>query len=120
MQRGHWKRDCRSWSLYEASFGEECGLPFNGPRLFCRWLSSRGCVGAGLEAGEFRLPAAAAMAALRTCGNVGLMPQDWHGGSGVLAFAVAGSKLGGTGLENEQITQTQVALLGWGVFAPPI
>lgn len=38
------------------------------------------------------------------------MPQARHGGIGVDAFAVAGSKFEGTGLENEHIGQTQVAL----------
>lgn len=40
------------------------------------------------------------------------MPHARHGGSGVWAFAVAGSKFDGTGLENEQIGHTQVALVG--------
>ena len=44
------------------------------------------------------------------------MPQAWQGGSGVLAFADAGSKLEGTGLEKVQMTQTQVALLGGGAL----
>jgi hypothetical protein len=38
------------------------------------------------------------------------MPHARHGGNGVRAFAVAGSKLDGTGLEKEQIGQTHVAL----------
>lgn len=42
------------------------------------------------------------------------MPQARHGGSGVLAVAVAGSKLEGTGFEKLHITQTQVAAVaGW-------
>lgn len=49
------------------------------------------------------------MAALTTWTNGGLMPQARHGGSGVLAFDTAGSKLDGTGLENEHIGQIQVA-----------
>lgn len=38
------------------------------------------------------------------------MPHARHGGSGVRAFAVAGSKFDGTGLEKEHIGQTHVAL----------
>jgi len=38
------------------------------------------------------------------------MPQARHGGSWVYDFAVAGSKLDGIGLENEQMGHTQVAL----------
>lgn len=37
------------------------------------------------------------------------MPQARQGGRGVDAFAIAGSKLEGTGLENEHIGQTHVA-----------
>jgi len=40
-----------------------------------------------------------------------LIPQARHGGKGVWAFAVVGSKFDGTGLEKVQIGQTQVALL---------
>lgn len=86
--------------------------------LVGRWLSCNGDAGAGLVAGELRLPDAAAIAAFRTCGSAGLMPQDWHGESGVLALAVAGSKLAGTGLEKEHMTQTHVALFDCGVFVP--
>lgn len=46
------------------------------------------------------------------------MPQLKHGGRIMFLFAVTGSKFEGTGFENEQITQTQVALLGLGVLAP--
>jgi hypothetical protein len=38
------------------------------------------------------------------------MPHAKHGGSGVLALAVAGSKFEGTGLEKVHIGHTQVAL----------
>jgi hypothetical protein len=54
------------------------------------------------------------MAALRTWVKVGLIPHARHGGSGVWTFAVAGSKLDGTGLENVQMVHTQVAVLGGG------
>lgn len=40
------------------------------------------------------------------------MPQARHGGKGVFALAALGSKFEGTGLENEQIGQIQVALKG--------
>lgn len=49
------------------------------------------------------------MAAFSTCVNAGLIPHAKHGGSGVCAFAVAGSKFEGTGFEYVHIVQTQVA-----------
>ena len=52
----------------------------------------------------------AAIADLTKWTSGGLMPQARHGGSWVYDFAVAGSKLDGIGLENEQIGHTQVAL----------
>lgn len=51
------------------------------------------------------------MAALRTWARVGLIPHAKQGGSGVCAFAVAGSKLEGTGFEKLQMVQTHVAEL---------
>ena len=58
------------------------------------------------------------MAAFSTCGKEGLTPQVTHAGRGVFEFAAAGSKLAGTGLENEQIVQTHVAALGLEVPDP--
>lgn len=52
----------------------------------------------------------AAIAALTTCTNGGFIPHARHGGNGVRAFAVAGSKFDGTGFEKEHIGHTQVAL----------
>lgn len=52
---------------------------------------------------------AAAIAAFRTVANGGLIPQARHGGSGAEELAVAGSKLEGTGFENEQIGHIHVA-----------
>lgn len=49
------------------------------------------------------------MAAFSTWIKAGLMPHARHGGRGVCAFAAAGSKLEGTGLEKVQIVQTHVA-----------
>lgn len=57
---------------------------------------------------------AALIAALSTVASGGLMPHARHGGRGVFAVAVAGSKLDGTGLEKEHIGQTQVAFTGLG------
>ena len=54
------------------------------------------------------------IAALTTCTSGGLIPQARHGGSGVCAFAVVGSKFSGTGFEKEQIGQIQVAFLAFG------
>lgn len=42
------------------------------------------------------------------------MPHARQGGTGVDGVAVVGSKLEGKGLENEQIGQIQVALIGFG------
>lgn len=52
----------------------------------------------------------AAKAAFTTSNSGGFIPQARHGGSGVRALAVAGSKLEGTGLEKEHIEHTHVAL----------
>jgi len=60
------------------------------------------------------LLAALEIVAFRTCASVGLMPQARHGGSGVWALAVVGSKLEGTGFEKLQMVQTQVAVLAEG------
>lgn len=57
---------------------------------------------------------AALIAALRTVVNGGLMPHARQVGKFVAALAVAGSKLDGTGLENEHMGQIQVALIGFG------
>ena len=54
------------------------------------------------------------MAAFSTCVRVGLMPHARHGGNGVCAVAVVGSKLEGTGLEKLQMTHTQVAAVTGG------
>jgi len=58
------------------------------------------------------------MAAFNTCGKDGFIPQFKQGGMDMFEFAVPGSKLEGTGFENEQIVQTHVALLGLGVLDP--
>lgn len=49
------------------------------------------------------------------------MPHARHGGIGVFSFEVEGSKLDGTGLENEHIGQIQVAfgdIRGAGLLLP--
>lgn len=56
----------------------------------------------------------APIAALRMVVSGGLIPHARQGGKSVAALAVAGSKLVGTGLENEQMGQIQVALIGFG------
>lgn len=50
-----------------------------------------------------------AIAALSTCVSEGLIPHARQGGNGVWAFANAGSKFDGTGLEKLQMVHTQVA-----------
>jgi hypothetical protein len=52
-----------------------------------------------------------AIAAFNTCVNAGFIPQARHGGNGVCAVAVVGSKLDGTGLGKLHIVQTHVAVL---------
>ena len=47
-----------------------------------------------------------------------MIPQLRQGGTDIFGVAVAVSKLDGTGLENEQIVHTHVALLGLGVLRP--
>lgn len=54
------------------------------------------------------------IAALSTWLNVGLMPHARHGGKGVWALAVVGSKFEGTGFEKLQIVQTHVAIEATG------
>lgn len=63
---------------------------------------------------------AAAIVAFNTIVSGGLMPQARQGGSGVEAVAVAGSKLEGTGFENEQMGQTHVAFTFWCVDGIPV
>lgn len=53
--------------------------------------------------------AALEMAALSIKANGGLIPHAKHGARGVNSLAAMGSKLDGTGFENVQIEQTQVA-----------
>ena len=48
------------------------------------------------------------MAAFSTSGYGGFIPQARHGGNGNESVAMVGSKLEGTGFENEQIGQTHV------------
>jgi hypothetical protein len=50
------------------------------------------------------------IAALTRCTSGGFMPHARHGGKGVRALAVEGSKLEGTGFEKEQMGHTHVAL----------
>lgn len=77
----------------------------------CTGLSSRNAPGVGR--GESRL-VAALIEAFNTVVNGGLMPHARQGGKCVAVVAVAGSKLDGTGLENEHIGQIHVALAGLG------
>ena len=78
--------------------------PFNGPEFPV-------AASLGGSAGACRFDMAA-MVALSTWTSGGLMPHARHGGRGVRAFAVVGSKLEGTGFEKEQMGHTQVALSG--------
>ena len=79
------------------------------------WLNSvGGCDGGAKRDGEAELGClllALDMVALSTCVRVGLIPHARHGGKGVWAFAVVGSKLDGTGFGKLQMVHIQVAVL---------
>lgn len=81
------------------------------PSELSRRVAGDDCAAAALPAGRFDM---AAIAALVTCTSGGLIPHARHGGKGVLAFAVAGSKFDGTGFEKEHIGQIQVAFVSLG------
>jgi len=115
VHRGHWK---------EASGSDVCGEEFvrgagvgEGDPETLTWAalnsnSGLGRTGKGVwRAGPGCLLVAFEIAAFRTWVRVGLMPQARHGGSGVWALAVEGSKFDGTGLEKLQMVQTHVAVL---------
>lgn len=71
----------------------------------------------GVTAGSVKgLPrlVAAFIAAFNIVVSGGFIPQARHGGIGVALVAVEESKFEGTGLENEHIGHTQVALTGFG------
>jgi len=57
------------------------------------------------------------MAALSIVAKGGLIPHVKQGGIGKASFAVEGSKLEGTGFENEHIGQTHVPVATGGVIA---
>lgn len=108
VHRGHWN---------EASGSGLPGAPPDAPT--CDGEDSEaglGRTGSGVCSAGLpgRRLAALDMAAFRTCVRVGLMPHARHGASGVCAFAVAGSKLEGTGFEKLQIVQTHVAVAAGG------
>lgn len=110
MHRGHWNEASGSEVLGGLLRADGVSLPPTPPPtkpVFA--VSSRGRSGSG--ATTCCLLVALLMAALSTWVKAGLMPQARHGGSGVCAFAEAGSKLDGTGFEKLQIVQTQVAEL---------
>ena len=71
-----------------------------------------------MSVSEGRRPAASAIAALRIWGKDGLIPQFKQAAIGMLELAVDGSKLVGTGFENEHIVHTHVAVLGLEVLGP--
>lgn len=93
-------------------------------------LSGRAKFDTSAGEGDERL-LAFVIAAFSTCAKVGLIPQARHGGRGVWAFAAAGSKFEGTGLEKLHMVQTHVADVtgsggslgepsGWGEAAEPL
>lgn len=71
------------------------------------------CEGLGFDI-EGSVLVAALIAAFRTVVYGGLIPQAKHGGKWEDAAGAAASKFDGTGFENEQIGQIQVAFIGLG------
>jgi len=108
VQRGHWN-DASGSVPRGDEFRVRSSLDENSVAGFGR--TGKGVCRAGVLG--WRL-VALEMAALRTWVRVGLMPQARHGGSGVWALAVVGSKLEGTGFEKVQMVQTQVAVVAGG------
>lgn len=102
--------------------GHDKELPWVSERVDCGSATdtptcsdSDGFVGeTGFKLLGFRFEAAA-MVAFKMMVSGGLIPHARQGGRGVEAVAVAGSKLEGTGLENEQMGQTHVAFRLWEV-----
>lgn len=98
--------------FWKVHLGHDSIDPVEGVETVAPFLLS---FGGGPGAGLLEM---AAIAALTTCTVGGLIPQARHGGIGVRE-ASAGSKLDGTGLEKEQIGQTQDAVIdgaGAGLF----
>ncbi len=95
VQRGHWKP-----SVF---------VEFGGGELICNELRLPILPSPGFDC---RL-AIFDIAAFRTSVRAGLIPQARHGGNGVCAVAVVGSKLEGTGLGKLHIVQTHVAVVAW-------
>lgn len=119
VHRGHWKEASGSDVLRAGLGCEAPGAVDPEPSLI--WVPPRSDTGLGRTgrgawsaAPPVCRPTAAEMAALRTWVRVGLMPHDRHGGSGVWALAVEGSKLEGTGFEKLQIVHTHVVALAGG------
>lgn len=105
MHRGHWNEESGSdilGGLLRAA-GDPL-LPAADPAL-PDW--PRGRIGRG--DGTACLLVALLIAAFNTWVRAGLIPQARHGGRGVWAFAVEGSKFDGTGFEKLHIVQTHVA-----------
>jgi hypothetical protein len=86
--------------------------------LVVGWPELWATTGDATELGKKSRLVTALIAALRTVVNGGLIPHARQGGKCVVALAVAGSKLDGTGLENEHMGQIQVALIGFGDDKP--
>lgn len=114
VHRGHWK-DASGSEVRGEELLPLIGVEGDAGSLTWAALSSNcdlGRTGKGVyRAGPGCLLAAFEMVAFKTWVSVGLMPQARHGGRGVWALAVEGSKFDGTGLEKLQIVQTQVAVL---------
>ncbi len=108
MQRGHWNP-----SDFAISVLAPCNVEFDSkpPR------SSDGC-GNGdwsVELEATCLLVTLEMEALSICVKAGLIPHARHGGKGVCALAVVGSKLDGRGFGKLHMVQIHVAELGCGV-----
>lgn len=106
VHRGHWKEASGSEDMGGLAVWPGDSTPPTRPLFGSR---PRGRSGKG--ATTACLLVALLMVAFSTWVKAGLMPHARQGGRGVCAFAVAGSKLAGTGLEKLHMVQTHVAAL---------
>lgn len=104
MHRGHWNEASGSDVFGGLLRAADNSLPSTDPALPEK---PRGRIGKGDV--TTCLLVTFLMAAFNTWVRAGLIPHAKHGGRGVRAFAVAGSKFDGTGFEKLHMVQTHVA-----------
>lgn len=104
VHRGHWKEASGSDVFGGLSRAAGDSPPPTNPAL-----PDEPCGRIGKGDATACLLVALFIAAFNTWVKAGLIPQARHGGRGVRAFAVAGSKFDGTGFEKLHMVQTHVA-----------